>query len=99
MFDSIVGLFYMYPMDSSIHLLKDPSDGPNNGQGTRIYRDGIQTASSNVISSYTFQPGSGRVVIGRLSIDDDDNYADVNLDELLFFNETLSDQNIRYLSN
>ena len=70
--------------------------GPNNGQGTRIYIDGIQTASSNVISSYTFQPGAGRVVIGRLSIDD---YASVDVDELLFFNETRSDQNIQDMSN
>ena len=49
-----------------------------------------------MISSYTVQPGAGRVVIGRLSID---GYASVDVDELLLFNETRSDQNIQDMSN
>ena len=47
----------------------------------------------------TFQSGEGKIVVGRKFVDDDDNYASVAVDELLFFNETLSDQDIHDMSN
>ena len=70
---------------------------PEDEQGLKIYYNGVETARGNMKSIYAYKPESGRVVLGY--IDDDDYYADVNLDEHLFFNETLSDQNIQDMSN
>ena len=72
--------------------------GPNNEEGIRIYENGIQTGSDDTQSAHAYQPGEGRVVIGRQYTDVDAAYASVDIDELLFFNETLSDQDIRDLN-
>ena len=42
-----------------------------------------------------YQPGSGRVVIGRENTADDNDYASFHVDQLLFFNEALTEQNIQ----
>ena len=69
--------------------------GPNNGQGIQIYYNGEQTGSDDMRSLSTYQPGSGRVVIGRENTADDNDYASFHVDQLLFFNETLTEQNIQ----
>ena len=73
--------------------------GPDEGQGIRIYYNGEQTGNVVTKGARSYQSGDGRVVVGRLYTDVNDFYASVDVDELLFFNEALSDQNIRYLSN
>ena len=55
--------------------------------------------SGNMKSLYAYKAESGRVVLGRQYIDDNDHYASVDVDELLFFNETMTDQNIQDMSN
>ena len=72
--------------------------GPDNGQGIQIHLNGVLAVSDNTKSTGTYQSGDGRVVLGRQFIDDDSHYVSVDVDELLFFNETLSDQDIQYIS-
>ena len=75
--------------------------GPENGQGIQIYVDGLPTESAASKTSRPSQCGNGRVVVGRLLTDRDHikDYADVDVDELLFFNEKLSDQQVIDIKN
>ena len=70
--------------------------GPNDGQGIRIYLDGVLTGSDDTksLDRDPSPPGEGRIVVGREFTHFDDKYASVTLDELLIFNQTLSDQQI-----
>ena len=58
------------------------------------YMDGIETSSDDTKDSETRSPGDGKIVVGRSSIDNVDFYASITIDELLFFNEKLGDQDI-----
>ena len=69
--------------------------GPNNGQGIQIYFNGMQIGSDNTKSGTSYQPGDGRVILGRHHL----RYAGADVDELLFFNKTLSDQEIMDIKN
>ena len=74
--------------------------GPSDGEGIYVYQDGVQTG--NNITPYfngPFPLGDGRVVLGRAYIDSDENYGSVSLDELLFFNVSLSIGQIVQLKN
>ena len=73
--------------------------GPDDGQGIRIYQDGVQIGSDDTKSSATLTFGDGRVVVGRMYTDGDEGYAGVDVDELLFFDEKLSDQEIMDIKN
>ena len=73
--------------------------GPDNEQGIRIYYNGTQVGSDSTRSAATYMPGDGRVVVGRFYVDYGDSYANVDTDELLFFNEALTDPNIQDMSN
>ena len=68
--------------------------GPNIGEGIRVYINGTEEDSDTTKSSESRSPGDGRVVLGRY-IDSNVYYASVDVDELLFFNEALSDENIQ----
>ena len=58
--------------------------------------DGVLTESAASKTSHTFQCGDGRVVVGRslTNRDQEEDCADVDVDELLFFNEKLSGQQV-----
>ena len=73
--------------------------GPEDGEGMRIYYDGTQAGSDAYKASTSVQLGNGRVVIGRRHVDGDYDYAGVDVDELLFFNEKLTDQQIMDIKN
>ena len=76
--------------------------GPNNGQGIRIYLDGVQAGSDDTRSDGTFSSrsgGDGRVVVGALYTYKAVFYASVDVDELLFFNQKLSDKQIMDIKN
>ena len=74
--------------------------GPEDGQGIRIYLNGIETGSGMRLGSATYPVGNGRVIIGKY-------YTDMNgfrnleftIDELLFFNTKLSDEEIEELND
>ena len=73
--------------------------GPEEGEGIRVYYNGVQTGSDDTERLSTFQAGVGRVAVGRLYTDTDSDYPGVDVDELMFFNESLSSQQILDLAN
>ena len=73
--------------------------GPEDGEGIRVYYDGVQTGSDRTPSTGNPNTGDGRVVLGRYYTNRDYYYANVELEELLFFNESLSEGQIMQLKN
>ena len=73
--------------------------GPEEAQGIRIYQDGVKTGSDVTREPGTWPPGDGRVVVGRPFSDFHDQYGSVDVDELLFFNEALNNQQILDIKN
>ena len=47
---------------------------------------------------YTNSAGNGQIVVGKFRPEEDRNYASVELDELLFFNTTLTQDDIEALN-
>ena len=72
--------------------------GSNTGEGFSIYHDGVLTKTQDTKGHTTLPSGDGRVLVGRYdcvyAV-----YAGVDIDELLFFNEKLSDQEIMDITN
>ena len=69
--------------------------GPNNGQGIRTHVDDVQAGSDSPFDVATYSPGSGRVVVGRGFTDFVHSfYGGAIMDELLFFDHVLRDQQI-----
>ena len=73
--------------------------GPEDGQGIVGYFNGVQGTFDRYKSGQSFSTGDGRVVVGRYETDRDRYYAGVDLDELLFFNQKLSIQEIMDIVN
>ena len=73
--------------------------GPNNGQGIRIYEDGVLTGSDDMKSSRAIASGNGRVVVGRIYTNYDAQHGGIDADELLFFNQALGDQQVLDIKN
>ena len=70
------------------------------GGGTntiQIYQDGKE-AYSGLFDNAEHSPGDGRIVIGRRFTGSDREYISVQVDELLLFNKTLSEEEIRKLN-
>ena len=63
-----------------------------------VYHNGTEEGSF-FRTSYSHSPGDGRIVVGKLFIENDTNYASVQVDELLFFNRSLSETEITMLAN
>ena len=95
-FTILDGGFYVYADTPSgwTHLTLNYI-GPDDEQGIDIYHDGTLTGSSTAKHAGSRSPGDTRVVIGRAFRDRDDYYGGVEVDELLFFNEKLTDQQIQ----
>ena len=73
--------------------------GPNSGEGIRIYYNGVQVAEDGTKSNASNPAGNGRIVIGRYYTGRDRNYASVQVDELVFFNQYLNVEEVRKLHN
>ena len=73
--------------------------GPNDGQGIRIYNDATEKANDTSKYEKIYSPGDGRIVVGRYETDKDRNYVSVQVDELIFFNQALSMNDIKLLYN
>ena len=74
--------------------------GPNNGQGIRLYYNGAEVTSSasKGISGSPYSPADGRMVVGKSYVDTNlDHFASLAVDELLFFNSQLTDEQITAL--
>ena len=72
--------------------------GPNSGQGILMFMDGQEVAS---VTTNMPRSGSGaadgRVVVGKL-FSVGEHYASVEIDELIFFNQTLNLDQIKALN-
>ena len=69
--------------------------GPNNGQGIKIYLNGWLAVTQTTHPGMTsFRDGDGGIVVGRLLKNKDKSYASVLVDELIYFNMALNDQQI-----
>ena len=70
--------------------------GPEDGAGFKVYLDGEFAAdcSDDVIKS----PGDDRIVVGRTRTNEDQLHASLELDEVLLFNATLSEEVIETLN-
>ena len=61
--------------------------GPDDGQGIRVY--GMEVVN-DATGDATRSAGDGRIVVGRYFTDDDRYYMSMQIDELIFFNKSLS---------
>ena len=74
--------------------------GPAANQGIIVYTDGVEHVDTHQKSAgMSHSPGVGRVIAGRTKPDVDSNYGSVIVDELLFFNQILSEQQALDLTN
>ena len=51
--------------------------GPGYGQGIRVYYDGVEVEGDTSMFEGSFLAGDGRIVVGRLSTEKDENYLSV----------------------
>ena len=76
--------------------------GPGDEQRIRIYHDGILQIGDYIFglpASSFHNLGDGKIVIGRRFTDFSAVYASVEVDEVLFFNQSLSEAQIVGLGN
>ena len=62
----------------------------SDGEGIRIYYNGSEVASDTSKADGLQSPGYGRIVVGRKYTDSDQDYFSVQIDELIFFNKSLT---------
>ena len=75
--------------------------GPSDGEGIRVYYNGMEVANATTKSEFhrPISSGDGRIVVGREVTNLDGSYASMEIDELIFFNNALSTTNIKLLYN
>ena len=73
--------------------------GPNEGPGISIYQDGHHKGNDITSPSTSSNQGDGKIVIGRFYTGPSyPYYASVEVDQMLFFNEPLTEAEILILS-
>ena len=72
--------------------------GPNNGQGIQVFQNGESVANATTLHSIPTIPGDGEIAIGKFHIAIQGDYGSVAVDELVFFEQVLSLEEIRALS-
>ena len=73
--------------------------GPNSGEGIQAFRDGALISRHQSGSDGDQTIGDGRVVVGRKYPNTNKNYAHVEMDELIFFNQALLEEEVMELYN
>ena len=73
--------------------------GPNNGDGIRIFYDGVEVASDTTRDPSSLPGGDGRIVVGTVYTEVNGHYANGQIAELLFFNQALNVIDIKELYN
>ena len=75
--------------------------GPNND--VKMYLNGAQEAGRSTTTSSprstAYLLSDGRIVLGRSSTNKDRNYAGVDVDEILLFNQSLTDSEVTEIAN
>ena len=62
-----------------------------------VFHDRVEVVRDTIKSSDSFPSGNGRVVIGRYFTDQDKEYSSVHIDELIYFNNSLTNDQIELL--
>ena len=70
--------------------------GPDNGQGFRLYRDGVLAQIGFVKQAGGYTSANNTMRLGQLP---DNFYGDIVVDELLFFNKVLNETFISQLAS
>ena len=74
--------------------------GPNDGEGIQAFYNGAEEASGTTKdTSRSYSPGNGRIVMGRVFTDQDQNQASVMIDELIYFNASLTSDDVQSIYN
>ena len=73
--------------------------GPNSGEGIEAFKDGTFISSDQSAAPTTRAVGDGRVVVGRKYVYTNNYYSHVEMDELIFFNQALLEEEVRELYN
>ena len=73
--------------------------GPNDGEGFRIYHDGILGGNVTSFHKRRSTAVDAPIVIGRFYTDHNSDYASFDMDELLFFNRPLTEAEIQMMNN
>ena len=71
--------------------------GPDDGQGIRVYFDGLEMKRDTTKYEELYSAGSGSIIVGRLKTNLDKDYTSIMIDELIFFNSSLDTADIRAL--
>ena len=71
---------------------QEPNDPIN------VYYGGIEASITKGFTAYPFSAGDGRIVLGRRYTGNDEEYASVQVDELTFFNQALTPDQISTLA-
>ena len=61
--------------------------GPQDG--IKVYTDGTLGGQDDLIAGNNRSPGKGDVILGRRYTNENNHYGSFDIDELMFFNETL----------
>ena len=72
--------------------------GPNDGEGIKIFIDGVEVTSDTTKGGGSYPTGDGRIVVGRSETDYDFFYGSAQVDELLFFDRCLTLEEINVLA-
>ena len=68
-------------------------------EGFKVYNDGAEVNRTIRNFQDTYNIRDSRIVIGRSFTEVDEDYASVEVDELLFFNEALTEPEINLLKD
>ena len=63
-----------------------------------MFINGQQEASDTYRHDVALSPGDGRIVLGRTFTDRDEKYSSVMIDDLTYFNQALTNEEIRTIS-
>ena len=85
-------------MNQWIHLVLN-FIGPDSGEGIQAFKDGALISSNQNGANASQTVGPGKVVIGRKYVNVDGYYSQVEVDELIFFNKALTEQEVMELYN
>ena len=68
--------------------------------GDAMYINGTEVMrATNWYDEYNFSAGDGRIVVGKRQTDANQDFASVQVDELIFFNQALTDEEIKSIYN
>ena len=71
--------------------------GPNDGEGIQIYHNSRNIVNVTELSACVYFEGNPNLVLVRVYNGGDFWYESIQVDELYFFNQTLSEAEIRVL--